>query len=238
MVSVNGSEQQHEVFYRNPIECLRALWADPAFSKHMSFAPEKRYANASQRVRLFTEMNTADFWWEIQGKLPMGSTVVPIIISTDKTELSQFTGDATVYPIYMTIGNIDSSIRRQPSRHAQILIGYLPTTAIEKGDMSDLAVRNARAQLFHAAVRAILEPLRNAAATGIPLKSSNGDVRNCHPILAVYAADYPEQSLVACTRYGSRCPKCKASKDEFSSGRPGEARDPVETLHTIHEADD
>ncbi|KZV98523.1 hypothetical protein EXIGLDRAFT_832092 [Exidia glandulosa HHB12029] len=230
--------QPNLTFYRNPIECLRALWADPAFSKHMSFAPEKRYANASQRVRLFTEMNTADFWWEIQGKLPMGSTVVPIIISTDKTELSQFTGDATAYPIYMTIGNIDSSIRRQPSRHAQILIGYLPTTAIEKGDMSDLTVRNARAQLFHAAVRAILEPLRDAAATGIPLKSSNGDVRNCHPILAVYAADYPEQSLVACTRYGSRCPKCKASKDEFSSGRPGDARNPVETLHTIHEADD
>lgn len=172
----------------------------------------------------------------LQGKLPIGATAVPIIISTDKTELSQFTGDATAYPVYMTIGNIDCHVRRQPSRHAQILIGYLPTSTVEKGDLTEVALRNAKARLFHAAMRTILEPLRDAASTGTHLKSSNGEVRDCYPVLAVYAADYPEQALVTCTRSGSRCPKCDVGKAAFSSGKAGTARDPLDSLNTIREA--
>lgn len=146
-----------------------------------------------------------------------------------------FTGDATAYPIYMTIGNIDDDIRRQPSRHAQILIGYLPTSSIPKSGMTELALRNARSRLFHAAVRLILEPLRTAAADkkGIELTSSDGAVRRCYPVLAVYAADYPEQCLVACTRQNSRCPKCDSAKADFASGHPGTPRDPSETLAHI-----
>ncbi|KZV78680.1 hypothetical protein EXIGLDRAFT_589467, partial [Exidia glandulosa HHB12029] len=238
LVSIDGSDQTHEVFYRNPLDCLRALWADPTFAEHMSFAPEKRFADALKNIRLYTEMKTGDFWWDIQAKLPVGATAVPIIISTDKTELSQFTGEATAYPVYMTIGNIDSHIRRQPSRHAQVLIGYLPTSTVEQGDLTDLALRNAKARLFHAAMRAILEPLRDAAAAGVHLKSSDGAVRDCYPMLAVYAADYPEQALVSCTRYGSRCPKCDACKDDFSSGKAGKARHPQESLDAIREADE
>jgi len=39
-------------------------------------------------------------------QLPNSATVVPFIISTDKTQLCQFTGGKTAYPLYMTIGNI------------------------------------------------------------------------------------------------------------------------------------
>ncbi|KZW03090.1 hypothetical protein EXIGLDRAFT_636720, partial [Exidia glandulosa HHB12029] len=218
VVTVDGSETKHELFYRDPTDCLRALWADPAFKDHLSFAPEKHFADAAHTNRLYTDMKTGDWWWQMQGKIPIGSTVVPIIISSDKTELTLFTGGATAYPIYMTIGNIADHIRRQPSRHAQVLIGYLPTSAIDTSGLTELAARNARAQLFHTAVRTILEPLRSAAKIGIELQSSDGAVRSCYPLLAVYAGDYPEQCLAACTRYGTRCPKCDIDKAGFSSG--------------------
>lgn len=161
--------------------------------------------------------------------------MVPIIISTDKTELSQFTGNATAYPIYLTIGNIADHIRRQPSRRAQILIGYLPTSAIDTSGLTELAARNARAQLFHAAVRTILAPLREAADSekGIELTSSDGAVRACFPVLAVYAGDYPEQCLAACTRQGTQCPKCETGKAAFSNGELGTLRNPRETLERI-----
>jgi hypothetical protein len=39
-----------------------------------------------------------------------GATVIPLIISSDKTQLTTFRGK-TAYPVYMTIGNIPKNIR-------------------------------------------------------------------------------------------------------------------------------
>jgi len=67
----------------------------------------------------------------IQLQLPEGRTVVPIIVSSDKTQLSGFTGKHSCYPVYLTIGNIAKHARRAPSMRAQRLVGYLPTCKID-----------------------------------------------------------------------------------------------------------
>lgn len=54
----------------------------------------------------------------------------------------------------------------------------------------------------------LTEPLRKAGITGIPMTSGDGVVRCCHPILAIYVGDYPEQVLVTAT-YTGDCPICK-----------------------------
>ncbi|EPS92501.1 hypothetical protein FOMPIDRAFT_1137703, partial [Fomitopsis schrenkii] len=61
----------------------------------------------------------------VQSFLPTGAAVAPVIIATDKTQLTQFSGNKSAYPVYMTLGNIPRSLRRKPSEHACILIGYL-----------------------------------------------------------------------------------------------------------------
>ena len=43
-------------------------------------------------------------------KLPPKATLAPVIIATDKTTLTQFTGDKKAYPVYLTLGNIPKAI--------------------------------------------------------------------------------------------------------------------------------
>ena len=58
-----------------------------------------------------------------------GATIIPIIISSDKTQLTLF-HDVMAYPVYITIGNIPKNICRKPSQLAHILIAYIPTSKL------------------------------------------------------------------------------------------------------------
>jgi len=74
-------------------------------------------------------------------------TIVPLIISSDKTQLTAFRGKKA-YPVYITIGNIPKHIRRKPSRQSQILLAYLPTSTL--GHITNKASRRrCLSNLFH-----------------------------------------------------------------------------------------
>ncbi|EJD43076.1 hypothetical protein AURDEDRAFT_29700, partial [Auricularia subglabra TFB-10046 SS5] len=134
--------------------------------------------------------------------LPDGATLIPIIISSDKTELTSFTGKRSCYPVYLTIGNIAKHMRRAPSMRAQRLLAYLPTGKVDETAVSAAKARRIRASLYHDCMRTVCRSLFEPAANGVHLADSAGNVRRCHPILAAYVADYPEQCLVTCVRYG------------------------------------
>ena len=113
----------------------------------------------------------------------------------------------------MTIGNIPKDIRRKPSRHVQILIGYIPTTSFQ-GITNKAARKCAQANLFHACMENILAPIKPYGERGIAMMTADGIWRRCHPIFAVFVGDYPEQCLVTCT-YQGRCPKCLVPHDQL-----------------------
>ena len=120
-----------------------------------------------------------------------------MIIATDKTSLTNFSGGKSAYPVYLTIGNIPKAMRRKTSHRACVLLAYLPVDKVEKAEgeiKADVKVKTY--QLFHDSMRKILEPLIVAGKNGVEMTGGNGEVRKVHPILAAYVADYPEQCLV------------------------------------------
>jgi hypothetical protein len=219
-----------------------------AVGKPRTYAPEHRFADKGKAERVYDELMSGDWSWEmqvcwfyfffgnalniLQALLPEGATLVPVILSSDKTQLCQFRGD----PIYLTIGNLSKSIRRKPSFRAQKLIGYLPTVSLDGTDLSADSARLARAQLFHYAMRIVTKSLHTSPPNGIELIGGDGAVRGGFPVVAAYAADYPEQALVTCTRYLQTCPKCFVSKDELGEHLSQGPRHQKESIRTIRHA--
>ncbi|KIJ31667.1 hypothetical protein M422DRAFT_266567 [Sphaerobolus stellatus SS14] len=190
-VDENGNKRvEHLELWRwDPIACIQEIIGNPALRDHISYAP----------VKLFTDDK---WWWDVQFELPKGSTVVPVILASDATRLSNFGGDKTAWPVYITIGNVDKGIRHQPNRRATILLGYLPTSKLESK---------------------FLPPLREAGLNGVEMTCADGYVRRVHPILAAYVADFPEQCLVTCTME-SCCPRCKVATGKRGKYKVSEPR--------------
>jgi len=140
-------------------------------------------------------------------------TIVPIIISSDKTQLTTFRGKP--YPVYLTIGNLPKHICRKPSRQGQVLLGYLPTSKLDH-ITNKASRRRCLSNLFHHCMQYIVKPLERAGKDGIILTSGDGATRRCFPILAAYVGDYPEQTLVGLTKKGE-CPICPAPRNEIGN---------------------
>jgi hypothetical protein len=114
-----------------------------------------------------------------------------VIISTDKTLLSNFRGDQSAYSVYLTISNIEKDIRQKPSKHATILLAYLPTTKLTCFT-NEQTHRETGWCIFHHCMSKILAPLIEAGQKGVDMICTDGFVRNTFPILAAYVADYPD----------------------------------------------
>ncbi|THU84840.1 hypothetical protein K435DRAFT_822599 [Dendrothele bispora CBS 962.96] len=204
-----------DLYKRDILECIRALYGSPEHAQYLCIAPERHYSNANMNCRLYHDIHTGKWWWDtqkaIEGRKP-GATIVPVILSSDKTQVTLFRNKAA-YPVYLTIGNLPKEIRQKPSQQGQILLGYLPTTKLEH-IKNKASCRRITANLFHACMTHLVSPLKNAGKEGVVMQSGDGVKRRCHPILAAYVADYPKQVLVACSYYGD-CASCDCPKDEL-----------------------
>ena len=81
----------------------------------------------------------------------------------------------------------------------------------------------------------VLKPLESAGALGVEMASGDGVVRRCHPLLAVFVGDYPEQCLVTCTKH---CPMCPIPKDELGEDKSLPIRTSLPVFEALSFVDD
>lgn len=158
-----------------------------------------------------------------------------MIVATDKTQLTQFSGSKVAYPVYLTLGNIPKAIRRKPSRHACVLLGYLPTEKISKKGLTKTQVKTRTQRLFHESMKVIFSTLDTAGKEGVEMTNAKGEIRQVYPYLASYVADYPEQCLIACSKYGT-CPKCQCTHKQLQDLKKYPLRTPKWTEKIIQDA--
>lgn len=55
-----------DVYFRDIIECIKALFGDPEFAPYLVLRPERHYADENQTTRIFHDMHTGKWWWDTQ----------------------------------------------------------------------------------------------------------------------------------------------------------------------------
>ena len=55
-----------ELWRRDTVACVAELLGNPVFQAYLKYAPEKLFENADGTGRIYADMFTADWWWEIQ----------------------------------------------------------------------------------------------------------------------------------------------------------------------------
>ena len=230
------------MYARDVMQCIKTLYGNPEFAAHLIHKPEHHYHRfGDERRRIFHDMHTGSWWWEMQVFIELyvsafvihssqavlearepGASIIPVIFSSDRTQVTLF-GNKSVYPVYLTIGNLPKDIRRKPSRHGQILVAYLPTTKLKL--VTNEAARGRMVlNLFHSCLHYLMKPLVDVGMNGTAMADGMGVVRRVHPLLAVYVGDYPEQVLATCIK-SDECPKCNALRNELDDSESLEPRD-------------
>ena len=143
----NVEKTTYQIQHRDILGAIRFLIGHPPFANDLAYAPIRQYNDNGSRI--YTEMHTANWWWETQQKLPDRATVVPLLLATDKTVLTQHHGDTAAWPVYLTIGNLSRQLRRKQTRPSSILLGFIPIVYSNTDEV--------KATIWHEAMRTMLE---------------------------------------------------------------------------------
>jgi len=128
---------------------------------------------------------------EVKATLRLGDTLVPLIIISDGTHLSNYAGDMKEWPVQMTIGNLSSKIRRMPSTHTVVMVPLLPTPIKNHNNPQKRLheQRQTHREVLNEVLRRVLQPLTgkhnpNAESRYYNVLCADGNFRCCKPVLA------------------------------------------------------
>ncbi|KAH9013680.1 hypothetical protein EDB85DRAFT_2076567 [Lactarius pseudohatsudake] len=171
------------LFYRDPLECIQSILSNPLVNDYIRFTPFRMYESAVSAMRIYTEWLTGDVAWSMQNQLPDGATLLGIVLSSDKTNISAMTCGRMAHPLLMSLVNLLMDFRMKGTNHAFLLLALLPVpNLIHKDSKTRGVLEN---HMVHECLDFILTPLKKAAQFGIMMSNPLGSLRYHEPRTAL-----------------------------------------------------
>ncbi|KAI6113794.1 hypothetical protein EV401DRAFT_1866549, partial [Pisolithus croceorrhizus] len=178
------------LYYCDSLDCVESLFNHPLFMQMMDYSPFCLFTTTKCIVRVFTEWMSSDSPWDLQLKFPKGSTLCSVILSSDKTHITNMCGGKVAHPLLISLTNIHMDIRNKGSSHAFLLLALMPIPAFTHPATQICSVLEAC--LFHHCLDIVLEPLKQATCFGRMMSDPIGNLcKLLHPLVS-YIVDTPE----------------------------------------------
>ncbi|KAI6020684.1 hypothetical protein BKA83DRAFT_105514, partial [Pisolithus microcarpus] len=219
-----------ELYWRDPLECIEALFNHPFYAGKMDYSPFCVFTAAGRIMRVYSEWMSSDGAWELQVKVPAGSMLCSVILSSDKTNITNMCGGKVAHPLLISLANIRMNVRNKASLHTFLLTALMPIVEFIHPIPRICSVLEAR--LFHACLDFILEPLKKAAQLGRMMADPLRNVCFCFTPLVAYKVNTPEACMLACVR-GKMSPVTKAMYKDFGDPFRHGPRTGEETLRQL-----
>ncbi|KAF8130555.1 hypothetical protein EV363DRAFT_1399062 [Boletus edulis] len=118
----------YDVWMRDPESVIGQIIDNPGFTRLMDLTPFREFETASNDRR-WQDFMSGDWAWEeadiiAEDPATHGATLVPIILSSDKTTVSVATGQHDYYPLYLSVGNLHNTAHRA-HKNGITLIAFL-----------------------------------------------------------------------------------------------------------------
>lgn len=127
--------------------------------------PYEEYLNADYCERVYSEIASATVWNTIQCEYPEEVTVLPCIISSDSTHLTNFSGDKKMKPVIISNAHIRQHVRAAPSRRAFMCIAFIPEGKFNNIEFKSKGQRRTypgilKNRLYHTCMTFVMSSLR------------------------------------------------------------------------------
>ncbi|KAI6007995.1 hypothetical protein EDC04DRAFT_2582309 [Pisolithus marmoratus] len=150
----------------------------------------------------------------LQSKLPPGAMLCGIILSSNKTHITNMCGGKVTHPLLISCGNIKMPMWNKASLHAFLLNALIPVVKFIHPMPRMHSVLEA--WLFHECLDIILHPLKIAAQVRQMMSDPIGNLHHCFTPLAAYITNTPEACMLACV-HGKTSPVTMASYKNFGN---------------------
>ena len=140
------------LYWQDLVESTHFLFQNPEFDGNMAYVPLHLYQQDDTQI--YSEMTMGEEWHYqqvcpspnllkshnmiqfIKACLANGTTILGIILVSDCTHLTNFTGDKKMHTLYLSIGNISKDVCQKHNSCTWLLVTKIPISKFLKTQFS------------------------------------------------------------------------------------------------------
>ena len=77
-----------EVWYRDPVACVKELMGNPMFRDVLKYKPSREWLDEGGTQEVIGEMSSAKWWWELQVRIKLNNSLLPSDLATTSVSLA------------------------------------------------------------------------------------------------------------------------------------------------------